>query len=50
MKKLSITQCMAAMLTVSCTGARAQAEPETSTADTVTSKVYMLTDITPKTL
>ncbi len=50
MKKLSITLCMAAMLTASCTGARAQAEPETSTADTVTSKVYMLTDITPENL
>ena len=50
MKKLSITLCMAAMLTASCTGARAQADPETSTADTVTSKVYMLTDITPENL
>ena len=50
MKKLSITLCMAAMLTASCTGARAQAEPETSTADTVTSKGYMLTDITPENL
>ena len=38
------------MLTASCTGARAQADPETSTADTVTSKVYMLTDITPENL
>ncbi len=50
MKKLSITLCMAAMLTASCTGARAQADPETSTADTVTSKAYMLTDITPENL
>lgn len=41
---------MTAMLTASCSGARAQAESETSTADTVASKVYMLTDITPENL
>lgn len=41
---------MTAMLTASCTGARAQVESETSTADTVASKVYMLTDITPENL
>lgn len=49
MKKLSIAMCMAAMVAVSCTGAKAKTEAVT--ADTVAvPKVYMLTDINPENL